>query len=132
MHFLGQINTYFVNIKVRVWGWGQGTNFFFLSVPLFLSNDSACIASINPQKIYLIRHTFVTKHYNRNLLCFMVVCFIASTFLNLNFLLTSHPCVITLAPFPSLPTVQFLIASSKAIKNWTVGRPGNEANSRST
>ena len=32
-----------------------------------------------------------------------------------------------LASFPGLPTVHFLIACS-AIKNWTVGRPGNEAN----
>ena len=36
-----------------------------------------------------------------------------------------------LASFPGLPTVQFLIACSfcilQAIKNWTVGRPGNEA-----
>ena len=36
-----------------------------------------------------------------------------------------------LASFPGLPTVRFLIACSfcilQAIKNWTVGRPGNEA-----
>ena len=34
---------------------------------------------------------------------------------------------IQLAMFPGLPTVQFLIACS-AIKDWMVGRPGNEAN----
>ena len=34
------------------------------------------------------------------------------------------PCKDILASLPGLPTIQFLIASSKI---WTVGRPGNEA-----
>ena len=36
-------------------------------------------------------------------------------------------CADILHLFPNLPTVQFLIAAS--YQNWTVGRPGNEAES---
>ena len=35
--------------------------------------------------------------------------------------------LLLLASFPGLPTIQVLIALLEAIKNWTVGRLGNEA-----
>ena len=40
-------------------------------------------------------------------------------------------CSLSIASFPGLPTIQFLIVcrtvALEAIKNWMVGRPGNEA-----
>ena len=51
-------------------------------------------------------------------------------------MLTSHYCIpstVIVASFPGLPRLQFLIACSirfcilQAIKNWSWGRPGNEA-----